>query len=105
MGRVAGELCDFVIVTDVNCFDEDPQKIAEMLANGARAAGKKDGVNLFVEVDRRRAIALVVKMAKSGDVVAITAKGTEPYIGAANGKKIPWSDYRVVSEILQSRVK
>lgn len=100
MGKVAGEMSEIVIVTDVNCFDEDPKAIAEMLAVGARKTGKKDNVNLFVEVDRRKAIELAFKMARLGDAVAITAKGTEPCIVAAQGKKIPWDDRRVAREIL-----
>jgi len=92
MGEIAGRLCDIVIITDVNCFDEDPKAIAEMLATGARAAGKMDGQNLFIEVDRKKAVELAVKIARPGDVITITAKGTEPCICVANGQKIPWDD-------------
>lgn len=105
MGQVAGELCDIVIVTDVNCFDEDPSVIAEMLAAGARTTGKIDGQNLFIEIDRRRAIEAAVAMAKTGDVVAITAKGTEPYIAQAHGYKLPWLDSAVAREVLMRAKK
>ena len=100
MGEVAGRLADYAIITDVNCYDEDPQAIAEMLAVGARKAGKKDNVDLFIEVDRRQGIAKAISLARAGDVVAITAKGTEPYIAVADGKKIIWDDRRVAREIL-----
>jgi UDP-N-acetylmuramoyl-L-alanyl-D-glutamate--2,6-diaminopimelate ligase len=100
MGQIAGEICDIVIVSDVNCFDEDPHAIAEMLAGGARTAGKRDGQNLFIEIDRGQAIELAVKMARAGDVVAITAKGTEPHIAVAKGQKIPWSDYDMARKAL-----
>jgi UDP-N-acetylmuramoyl-L-alanyl-D-glutamate--2,6-diaminopimelate ligase len=102
MGEIAGALTDVVVVTDVNCYDEDPQQIAEMLAVGARRAGKEDGKNLFVIVDRRQAIAKAIELALAGDVVVITAKGTEPYIAMANGKKIPWDDRKVAQEILSA---
>ncbi len=100
MGEIAGRLTDYVVVTDVNCYDEDPREIAEMLAKGAREAGKKDNENLFIEVDRRLGIAKAIELASSGDVVVITAKGTEPFIGIAGGKKIPWDDRKVAREIL-----
>ena len=83
MGKIAGTLTDIVIISDVNCYNEDPKQIAEMLAVGARQAGKKDNVDLFVEVDRRQGIAKAISLAKAGDVVAITAKGTEPCIVVA----------------------
>lgn len=100
MGEIAGRLTDYVVVTDVNCYDEDPHEIAEMLAKGAREAGKKDNENLFIEVDRRNGIAKAISLARAGDVVVITAKGTEPFIGIAGGKKIPWDDRKVAREIL-----
>lgn len=102
MGEIAGQLCDVVVITDVNCFDEDPMAIAEMLAAGARAAGKKDGENLFIEVDRRQAIELAVKMAQVGDIITITAKGTEPCICAAGGQKILWDDREVVRKVIRT---
>lgn len=100
MGKIAGTLTDIVIVTDVNSYDEDPKVIAEMLAKGARMAGKKDNVDLFIEVDRSKGIAKAISLAGPGDAVAITAKGTEPYIAVANGKNIPWDDRKITREIL-----
>jgi UDP-N-acetylmuramoyl-L-alanyl-D-glutamate--2,6-diaminopimelate ligase len=100
MGEVSAELCDTVIVTDVNCYDENPIKIADMLAEGARNIGKKDGVDLFVEIDRRKAIEKAVSLAQNGDTVAITAKGTEPCIAIAKGVNIPWDDRQVAKESL-----
>lgn len=103
MGEIAGQLCDYVVVSDVNCFDDDPKEIAEMLASGARRAGKKDDKNLFISVDRRAGIAKALALARPGDVVAITAKGTEPCICVANGRKIPWDDRNVTKELLGDR--
>ncbi|MDO8499594.1 MAG: UDP-N-acetylmuramoyl-L-alanyl-D-glutamate--2,6-diaminopimelate ligase [bacterium] len=105
MGEIAGQLCDFVVITDVNCFDEDPVEIAEMLAVGARRSGKIDGQNLFIIVDRRAGIKKAVELAGPGDVLAITAKGTEPVICVAGGKKIPWDDRTVAREILKEKFK
>lgn len=100
MGEVAGLLTDFVVVTDVNCYDEDPVEIARVLATGAQAVGKKEGVDLFVEVDRKKGIEKAVSLASSGDVVVITAKGTEPFIAIGNGQKIPWDDRQAAREAL-----
>lgn len=104
MGEIAAVLTDFVVITDVNCYDEDPRAIAEMLAAGARKFGKKDGVNLFIELDRSRAIAKAISLARAGDAVAITAKGTEPYIAVAKGEKIPWDDRLVARAILKEKL-
>ena len=100
MGEITGRLADIAVISDVNCYDEDPAEIAEMLAKGARLAGRKDNTDLFVVVDRREGIKKAISLARTGDVVVITAKGTEPFIGVANGQKIPWDDRRVAREIL-----
>ncbi|MBI5729215.1 MAG: UDP-N-acetylmuramyl-tripeptide synthetase [Candidatus Magasanikbacteria bacterium] len=102
MGEIAGRLADYVIVSDVNCFDDDPKEIAEMLAAGARREGKKDGEDLFVIIDRREGIRQALSLAHVGDIVAVTAKGTEQWIAVGQGEKIPWDDRRVVREEIQS---
>ena len=101
MGEIAGQLCDDVVVSDVNCFDEDPMQIAEMLAVGARKAGKKDNEDLFIVIDRFQGIKKACSLASAGDIVVVTAKGTEPHIAVANGEKIKWDDRTVTREILE----
>ncbi len=101
MGEIAGRLADIVVITDVNCYDEDPAVIAEMLAKGARQSGKIDGKDMFINVNRREAMKLAFMSAKPGDVVTVVAKGTEPYIGIAGGKKIPWDDRKISRELIK----
>jgi len=76
-----------------------------MLAKGARKSGKKDGLDLLIEVDRRKAIALGLSKSQPGDVVVVTAKGTEPVIAVAGGKRIPWDDRVVAREELKKILK
>ncbi len=102
IGELAGELCDFVVISDVNCFDEDPKQIAQMIVEGAIKKGKKENDDLFVIIDREQAIKKAIGLAKTGDIVAITAKGTEPCMVMAQGKKIPWDDRSVVRNILKT---
>jgi len=104
MGEIAGKLCDYIVISDVNCYDEDPIQIAEMLAQGVRMSGKKDDQDFFIVVDRFKGIQKAFSLAQAGDVVVITAKGTEPYIAVANGEKIPWNDRTVATEILEHYV-
>ncbi|MFA6424528.1 MAG: cyanophycin synthetase, partial [Candidatus Magasanikbacteria bacterium] len=104
MGEIAGKFCDAVVISDVNCYDEDPMQIAEMLAQGARSVGKLDNQDLFIVVDRFKGVQKAFSLALAGDVVVITAKGTEPYIAVANGDKIKWDDRTVAREILEHYV-
>lgn len=94
MGSIAEEHCSQIILTDEDPYDEDPQKIIDDVASGM-----KYKVPMRV-LDRRTAIAKALTLAKSGDVVIITGKGTDPYIMGANGKKTPWDDAKVAREEL-----
>ena len=86
MGKIAGEMSDVVIITSDNPRTESRQSIADDIMSGVR---KKDKV--FVELDRSRAIALAVELAREGDVVLIAGKGSEDYIDE-NNVKTPYSD-------------
>lgn len=100
MGEIAGELCDIVVISDVNPWDEDPEAIAEMLASGARKAGKISGQDLFVVINRKEGIRKAFSLAGQGGVVAITAKGTESSIISKGGVRLPWDDREVARELL-----
>ena len=59
---------------------------------------KKEPVTIL---DRQVAIKKAVDLAKKGDVVVVTGKGSEPYIHVKNGAKIVWSDTRAVLKALK----
>ena len=93
MGAIADEMCDEVILTNEDPYDESPQKIVDDMAAGMKRPP-------LIIMDRREAIAKALSLAKPGDAVLITGKGTDPYIMGEHGKKTPWSDAQVVREEL-----
>lgn len=84
-GEIMGKEADIVIVTEEDCRDEDPEKIAEMLAQGAKKAGKVLGQDLFMELDRKKAIRLAIKMARKDDIVLLLGKGHEKTMEGQRG--------------------
>src|SRR5207247_502098 len=62
MGQVVAELADVALVTSDNPRSEDPAAIA---------ADVVDGLDLEIELDRRRAIERALDSAREGDVVVI----------------------------------
>jgi len=101
LGKIAGENADFVIVTNEDPYDEDPELIIDQVALGAENAGKKQGKNLFKVSDRESAIRKALKLAGPGDLVLVTGKGNEQAICVANGDKIGWDDRKIVKKILR----
>jgi UDP-N-acetylmuramoyl-L-alanyl-D-glutamate--2,6-diaminopimelate ligase len=91
MGQVVAELADVSLVTSDNPRSEDP---------GAIAAEVVDGLDLEVELDRRRAIERALESARAGDVVVIAGKGHErgQEIG---GRILPFDDREVAREALR----
>lgn len=95
MAGVADAYCDTIILTDEDPYDEDPRSIVDDLAKGFKNHRPE------IIMDRREAIARGIALAKPGDAVIITGKGTDPNIARADGKKEPWSDARVAHEELE----
>jgi UDP-N-acetylmuramoyl-L-alanyl-D-glutamate--2,6-diaminopimelate ligase len=95
MGEIAGEYADIVMLTEEDDRDTPGDEILEMIAEGAREKGKKDGVNLFKVLDRPSAILECCKMAKKGDTVLFLGKGNEKTIERADGAH----DYYELDEI------
>jgi UDP-N-acetylmuramoyl-L-alanyl-D-glutamate--2,6-diaminopimelate ligase len=101
LGELAGEMADYVIVTNEDPYDDDPNLIIDQVALGAENKGKKINKNLFKILDRKEAIRKACLLAEEGDIVLITGKGSEQAICVANGKMIPWDDREEVRKILQ----
>jgi len=102
LGHIAGEKADFVVVTNEDPYDEDPQIIINQVAFGAEKAGKLNKENLFKISDRREGIKKALDLAEEGDIVLITGKGSEQAICVAHGEKITWDDRAVVRGILNN---
>lgn len=88
-----------MIITEDDSRDEDPAEIAEMFAQGAEKAGKTRGKDLLIELDRQKAIAKAIGLAKPGDIVLILGKGHEKTILRADGPH-EFEDIKVAEEIL-----
>ena len=102
MGKLTGTMADYVVVSNVDPYDDDPQEILEDIARAAEAAGKKRDTDLFVIEDRRTGIKKALSLAKPHDVVLITGKGAEQSI-VIGGRHFPWDDRKVVREELHKR--
>jgi UDP-N-acetylmuramoyl-L-alanyl-D-glutamate--2,6-diaminopimelate ligase len=91
MGQVVVELADLALVTSDNPRSEDPAEIAAEVV---------DGLDLEIELDRRRAIERALEWAREGDVVVIAGKGHERGQEIA-GRKVPFDDREVAREALR----
>ncbi|MGH9602579.1 MAG: UDP-N-acetylmuramoyl-L-alanyl-D-glutamate--2,6-diaminopimelate ligase [Terriglobales bacterium] len=97
MGEAAGRGSDFVVLTSDNPRSEDPLAIM----NDALVGLQRSGTRYETEADRRKAIALALSKAKSGDIVLIAGKGHEKTQVTAKGT-VPFDDVEVASEALAS---
>lgn len=97
MAKIAERECDEIILTNEDPYDDDPKQIVHDMAQALTT--KKP----HIIMDRREAIEKAISLAKTGDAVLITGKGTDPFIMGPNNTKIPWSDAEVAREILQKR--
>ena len=99
-GKILAEHSDIVIITEDDSRDEDPAKIAQGFVDGAISAGKELNKNLFVELDRAKAIKMAIAKAKKGDLVLILGKGHEKTILRADGPH-DFEDIKVARKFLK----
>lgn len=98
MGRVAAELADVAIITTDNPRKESAADIANQIQEGYRAVRGKD---CAIELDRRRAIDKIIRMAQPGDTVLIAGKGHETY-QEFEDTVVPFDDRAHAAETLES---
>lgn len=103
-GKIGAINSDIVIVTEDDSRDEDPKIIADEFVKGAEAEGKILDENLFVELDREKAIKKAIDLAEKDDIVLILGKGHEKTILRAGGAE-PFEDLKVVRKILRKKMK
>ena len=101
-GEIGAKNSDVVIITEDDSRDEDRMTIAREFARGAEKVGKKLGKDLWIELDRRKAIELAISLAKKDDIVLVLGKGHEKTILRAEGA-VPFEDLKVTREILRNR--
>jgi len=113
LGKLASQYCDKIIITNEDPYNENPMDIINQIASGienisvnqftpldnfvSNGASQRES-SAFKILDRRQAIKKALESAKPGDVVIITGKGCEPSMCLAGGKRIPWSDKKVILE-------
>ena len=102
-GEIAGKYCDTVILTEEDDRDVDGNEILNQIAQGAKKSGKVIEKNLFLILDREKAIEFALNYAKtSNDMVILLGKGHEKTIERADGEH-QWNETEITRKILQSK--
>jgi UDP-N-acetylmuramoyl-L-alanyl-D-glutamate--2,6-diaminopimelate ligase len=99
MGRAAGSIADFCIVTSDNPRTEDPTEIIKDIIPGV----VETKCPYIIIEDRRRAIQYAIENGKKGDVIVIAGKGHETY-QILKDTTIPFDEREIVKDILKEEV-
>ena len=94
MGRVAASLAKKVFITSDNPRHEDPELIADDILSGI-----EDRSNVFIELDRKKAIQMALDSQEDDEVVVILGKGDESH-QIIYDKKFVFDDRKIVRELL-----
>ena len=99
MGEVSGKLADLTVITSDNPRNEEPQAIIDDIKVGI---SKTDGK--YVEIiDRKEAIAYVIRHGQPGDVIVLAGKVHEDY-QEIKGKKYPMDERDIIADVLAGRI-
>jgi UDP-N-acetylmuramyl tripeptide synthase len=111
MGRVAGTLSYFTLITSDNPRSEDPLKIIKDIETGLITSGRifveGAGLNRLPDSpcyslvpDRAEAIHLAIRLARPGDLVLIAGKGHEVH-QLVGQKTLAFDDRREAQKVLE----
>jgi UDP-N-acetylmuramoyl-L-alanyl-D-glutamate--2,6-diaminopimelate ligase len=100
MGRIAGELSDYAVITSDNPRSEAPEKIEQQIEEGIREISN---ACYTIITDRYQAIRHALLSAKEGDFVVIAGKGHETY-QIVGDKVISFDDHQVAREIIVKEI-
>lgn len=100
MGAIAEKFDDEIILTSEDTYSEDPGATVAQIEVGIKnyELRIKEGT-LYEILDRREAIKKALELARPGDVVLLTGVGHQRSMNIG-GKEIPWSEPRIVKELL-----
>lgn len=99
MGKIAGTLADWTIITSDNPRSEDPLAIISDIEKGIKKTGTKD---YQILPDRKEAIEEALSLGKKGDYILVAGKGHENY-QIIKDKVTHFDDAEVIREILKRK--
>jgi UDP-N-acetylmuramoyl-L-alanyl-D-glutamate--2,6-diaminopimelate ligase len=99
MGRVAGELADFSIITSDNPRGEDPLAIIASIEEGVKESGSSE---YRILPDRREAIRKAVGQAEADWAILLAGKGHEE-VQIVGDQELPFSDRQEMKRALEER--
>ena len=103
-GEIAGRQSDIVILTEEDDRDEDGQAILEQIAAGATKAGKVLKKDLFLVLDRTKAIKMALEIAQPKDTILLLGKGHEKTIERSEGT-FDWDEIGLTRRLLRQHIK
>lgn len=103
MAALAATEADYVVVSNEDPYEDDPQAIVDELARCVSDHGKQTDVTVFPIFDRREGITKALSLAQKGDIVLITGKGAEQTM-MVKGGAVAWNERAIVRELVKKYV-
>ncbi len=97
MGKIAGSLAKKIYLTSDNPRNEDPDAIIAEIK-----AGIDERCELYINANRKEAIAKALEEQLEGEIVLVLGKGDEAY-QIIYDKKFPFDDREVVRQLLEEK--
>ncbi len=100
MGSISARYADIVILTAEDPRGERVEKINSEIIEGIKNEDRK--IDYFSITERRDAIRKALRLAKEGDIVLFTGKGSEKSINMDGKNELPWDEKEIAKkEILE----
>jgi len=110
MGEIAAQNSDYIILTNEDPYDDNPQQIINDIRKGIdnqikKSKFKTQELKVLEIFDRKEAIKKAIFMAQKDDIVLLLGKGTESSMVFENGRSISWNEKEIASKYLRLKMK
>ncbi len=99
-GQISAQFADYIIVTNDDVYESNPQEIAAEIVKGIRSENPK--IQHEVILSRLEALQFAIKILQPKDILLVTGKGSEQFLVLPGNKRILWDDREIIKQILES---
>ncbi len=101
-GRISARMSDIIIITNDDVYETDAEIIAQNIQEGISEVlpPLRKVKEVKTILDRKAAIGYALSIAREGDIVIITGKGSEQFLVLPGNKRIEWDEREEVKAAL-----
>ncbi len=101
-GEISARHAQVIILTNDDVYESDPEKIIADIHKGIENTppAEKKAVEIFDVPERKQALKKALDLARPGDIIIATGKGSERFLVLPGNRRIAWDEVKIFEDLL-----